>query len=298
MCQSKIESKIKGALYGFAIGDAMGATTEFRDKKYIEEHYGVVCDIIGGGVFNLPPGFGTDDTAMTLCVCEAIDYGNRTNSPDLKQEAILNRCCYNFVKWLTIDGLGCGRCCYESIVSNAKSYDYHKWVNNNEEPIDIQDEKRRLGNGSLMRTLPIVLAGLSEETAILQSRLTHNNAVCDYAIKYYHKNIISLLEHNEFYSIEEELFEPSGHVINTLSNSLYWAQNSSSLEEAIINAVNHGGDADTIAAITGSLVGALYGYEAIPTRWVEQLKADTKQKLDRYVNIFAQMYVRTNRNIV
>ena len=44
-----LTSKIKGALYGFAIGDAMGATTEFMDAKQIKAKYGKVTDIIGGG---------------------------------------------------------------------------------------------------------------------------------------------------------------------------------------------------------------------------------------------------------
>ena len=34
----------------------------------------------------------------------------------------------------------------------------------------------------------------------------------------------------------------------------------------IIKAVNLGGDADTIGAITGGLAGAYYGYDAIPQR--------------------------------
>lgn len=35
-----IKNKIAGALYGFAIGDAMGATTEFMSREQIEEQYG------------------------------------------------------------------------------------------------------------------------------------------------------------------------------------------------------------------------------------------------------------------
>ncbi|NLX05686.1 MAG: hypothetical protein GXY33_11140 [Phycisphaerae bacterium] len=37
-----------------------------------------------------------------------------------------------------------------------------------------------------------------------------------------------------------------------------------SLEEAVVSAVNAGGDADTIAAMTGGLAGALHGLRAIP----------------------------------
>jgi ADP-ribosyl-[dinitrogen reductase] hydrolase len=46
-----------------------------------------------------------------------------------------------------------------------------------------------------------------------------------------------------------------------------------SIEEALVIAVNHGGDADTVGALTGALSGAHWGYEAIPVRWLESLQA-------------------------
>ena len=55
-------------------------------------------------------------------------------------------------------------------------------------------------------------------------------------------------------------------------------------EEAIIEAANLGGDADTIAAITGGLAGAIYGYDEIPQRWIEALTPETRAQLDRLVD--------------
>lgn len=46
-----------------------------------------------------------------------------------------------------------------------------------------------------------------------------------------------------------------------------------SFEEALVRAVNLGGDADTIGAITGAVAGARYGIAAIPTRWLDGLRA-------------------------
>ena len=300
MEQSKIINKIKGSLYGFVIGDAMGATTEFRDSKYIKENYGIVRDIVGGGVFNFPAGHGTDDTAMTLCVCDAIEYAYSSLHKN-SEELMLDRCCTNFINWLKYDGLGCGRCCYESISGNVYSESYKEWIQNNIEPSNLPDEKRRLGNGSLMRTMPIILAGLSKETAISQGRLTHNNKTCDCAIEIYYQNLEELLYHDTFMNTVAQICEPTGHVFNTLNNSLYWVQHTDSLEGAIIKAVNHGGDADTIAAITGSLAGAYYGYDKIPQRWVSQLSDNVKSDLDKYAKLFEKInkkYVQNTNNIV
>ena len=48
-------------------------------------------------------------------------------------------------------------------------------------------------------------------------------------------------------------------------------RDTSSFEDAVIYAVNLGGDADTIGAITGGLAGAIYGSKAIPLRWIDAL---------------------------
>jgi hypothetical protein len=45
----------------------------------------------------------------------------------------------------------------------------------------------------------------------------------------------------------------------------------SSFEEALILAVNLGDDADSVGAVTGQLAGALWGADAIPVRWLENL---------------------------
>ena len=66
------KSKIAGAVFGFAIGDAMGATTEFMTDSQIKNKYGQVTEIVGGGWLNLKAGQVTDDTQMTICVMDAL----------------------------------------------------------------------------------------------------------------------------------------------------------------------------------------------------------------------------------
>ena len=77
--------------------------------------------------------------------------------------------------------------------------------------------------------------------------------------------------------------EPSGYLWNTFNNSVYWS-NKDSFKKAIVGAVNHGGDADTIAALTGSLAGARFGYNNIPKEWVKQLNPDVKCFLNKFIN--------------
>lgn len=46
-------------------------------------------------------------------------------------------------------------------------------------------------------------------------------------------------------------------------------------EEALVRAVNDTKDNDTVAAIVGAALGALYGQDAWPARWVENLAGRT-----------------------
>lgn len=57
-----------------------------------------------------------------------------------------------------------------------------------------------------------------------------------------------------------------------LAISLYCALTALSFEEGVANAVNHGGDSDSTGAITGNLLGAMLGVEAIPERWLMPLE--------------------------
>ena len=47
----------------------------------------------------------------------------------------------------------------------------------------------------------------------------------------------------------------------------------------VLKSVNLGDDTDTVAAITGGLAGALYGYDAIPEKWCNTLIKSNKDDL-------------------
>ena len=62
-----------------------------------------------------------------------------------------------------------------------------------------------------------------------------------------------------------------GYIVDTLEAAVWCLLTTSSYKEAVLKAVNLGEDTDTVAAITGGLAGALYGYEAIPKEWRDSL---------------------------
>lgn len=71
-----------GTLLGFACGDAVGTTLEFRAPGTFEP----ISEIVGGGPFRLKPGEWTDDTSMALCLAESLlDRGDLDLTDQLRR---------------------------------------------------------------------------------------------------------------------------------------------------------------------------------------------------------------------
>lgn len=263
----KRADKIMGALFGFAIGDAMGASTEFMTAKAIKKKYGRVTDIIGGGWLGIKPGKVTDDTQMMLCVARAM-MDKASFSGRMFQIV------KNFENWLYSGPIDVGSTCHAAISGN-RGQRWYTWSVRN-----VERQRKRghqdYGNGGLMRCLVPCLAR-DLRLALEQSKLTHTNEMCDEAIVKYYQAVNNMLDEQDIPPCVH--MEPTGHVINTLNNALYWVKNTSGFREAILGAVNDGGDADTIAALSGGLAGALYGYSAIPSEWLEVLEKSVSDEL-------------------
>jgi ADP-ribosyl-[dinitrogen reductase] hydrolase len=64
--------------------------------------------------------------------------------------------------------------------------------------------------------------------------------------------------------------------LDTLEAALWCVARNVGFEAAVTEAVNLGGDADTIGAVAGQLAGALYGASAIPRRWLAGLPDEAR----------------------
>ena len=268
---NNIKNRLKGALYGFAIGDSMGATTEFMSEAEIKRNYGKLIDIVGGGWLELKAGEVTDDTQMSICVMEVLmkkDFNNFKR--DLAD---------SFVAWYDTNPKDIGNQCRKAIAFYKESGNY------------VADDNTALGNGSLMRALPcaILNSEKSVELNFIQGDITHNNNICRNVLKEYTEIIKANILGKNLNLEKRDLLKPSGYVINTFNNAIYWSEKKS-FEDCIIGAVNHGGDADTIAGIAGSIAGAKFGYENIPKRWVEKLDKEVAKKLEEFLEYVFKTY--------
>ena len=60
-----------------------------------------------------------------------------------------------------------------------------------------------------------------------------------------------------------------GHTLLCMQFGLWAAQTTLGFEDALVEAVNAGGDTDTNGAVAGAVLGARYGAKAIPRRWLD-----------------------------
>lgn len=306
-----LKDKIAGALYGVAIGDALGAPLEFMSAEQIAQQHGHVTEMIGGGWLGVRPGETTDDTAMTLAVAEGI-----MESPDNPIPAIGER----FIRWAESGPKDIGGTCrcaiWKAATGGHKRPSAFKWENAGKETAII-NKGRSAGNGAIMRAIYPALYYPSALTAtrvtIGQGRMTHDDAESTEACQLYADVVHYLITEAKNgrddsdahicrwidthlmptrYSLDTigkkgraGRLTPTGYVVDSLECALYaWWDGGDTFEETVAYAANMGGDADTIAAICGGLAGAYYGFEAIPERWVDTLSEADRKRLDAAVD--------------
>ncbi|MBO6258452.1 MAG: ADP-ribosylglycohydrolase family protein [Succinivibrio sp.] len=293
----KLFDKIRGALYGVAVGDALGGPLEFMSKEEIIKSYGEVREIIGGGWLSLKPGETTDDTAMTLAVARGI-----ATQPDDPLYAVGK----NFIDWFNSEPKDIGNTCQEAIeialqlAGDEQIPSSDKWI---KAAVELSDRNnhRSGGNGALMRTVyPGLFYNDREkacDVAVQIGDMTHADELSDKLVSIYTELVYDMVRNgsvDECLGIVLKLIEEkklkdklppglksSGWCADSMKVSLHYLVSKSSFEDTIVAAVNEGGDSDTVGAVCGGLAGALYGFECIPERWVKTLSPTLSAELER-----------------
>lgn len=286
--------RIKGALYGVAVGDALGGPLEFLPRATVRRRYPEgLREMIGGGWLHLLPGETTDDTAMTLCVADGIlEAESRTALRHASDDELASAIGSRFIFWLNGDPPDVGNTCREAIARAEYGLSRglapaRAWFRAAGALGPNQE-----GNGALMRC---AYAGLWNKdpksanlTARLQSHLTHSGKQSETCCGWYATVLWSytlglmdpdLSDCPVAPEAVSDDWSPSGYVMDTL-HAVILAMQEASFETVLVKAVNFGGDADTVGAIAGGLAGAKYGFSAIPERWVFALSPTLRYKLD------------------
>ena len=268
----------KGALWGLIVGDCLGSPVQFSGK----ESHPWITEMVKCPVFGLPAGYWTDDSSMAMCI---MDSYLRKGKYDLKDIG------KTFVRWYQ-DG-------YLSSV-DGRSFDVGMATANACKEIAfrksfINGSEQSQGNGSIMRFAPSWFVAKKEKdpTKVMHeiSDLTHSS----YRVRETIDKFAKILgEHMagkrtsavSAYKTREEA-NNSGWAVSTLEAALWAFNTTHNFRDALVAAVNLGGDSDTIGAVCGQIAGAYYGYSAIPRKWLEAVKG--WQKVDALIDKFLNM---------
>ncbi|MGX3066709.1 ADP-ribosylglycohydrolase family protein [Ursidibacter arcticus] len=315
MADSNLYQQAKAILFGVSVADALGVPVEFKSREYLRLY--PVTEMKGYGTYNQPEGTWSDDSSMTFCLAESLTNG--FNLDDIAQKS---------VQWMTqaywtphneVFDIG--------IITRQSLARYIQGIPAQEcGGKDVMDN----GNGALMRILPLLFEvkdmPLKERfsTICAVSSLTHRHIRSHFACLYYlefaaellkqndkfiayqnvNERIASFIQEVEISEIEpfkrlvfgdishlpEDEIQSSGYVIHTLEASIWCLLTTDNYRDAVLKAVNLGLDTDTTAAVTGGLAGLFYGFDAIPTEWVNLLaKKDNIEKLSiRFAEYYMQ----------
>ena len=279
--RGEIVARAQAAFLGLALGDALGATTEFLLPGEIRYRHKVHNKIIGGGWLNLKAGQVTDDTQMSLCIARAID---ETGGWDRVRIMEL------FAEWLKGRPVDVGATCRRSI---------SRYIIKGEIGKEYSDQDA--GNGAAMRMAPVALFTLGDEVllreqAVDQARLTHNNKLSDAAcitVGRLVQQAILGADRPTLHTIVRELYSEcpkfqckryrggaSAYVVETLQTVFHYFFGTAHFEECLVGVVNQGGDADTTGAIAGMIAGAFYGLESLPQKWLKKLDPLVRKEIE------------------
>ncbi|MGF1506060.1 MAG: ADP-ribosylglycohydrolase family protein [Anaerolineae bacterium] len=275
--------RLRAIAVGAAVGDALGMALEFGPRQPPDN---LVRDMQPG---RLPTGRFTDDTEMALALAESLLTQSPLDPADLAAR---------FVDWPSHDPPDVGVHTRRVLAGIDE-----------ETPWDISVERVQAqhpdsaGNGSLMRTWPLAIRYANDLDNLLidswrQSRVTHPHRDCLAACAFVNVAIhqmqrgpdpgTALILASTLVRMDDELWHVvetapyrqreelanTGWVRHTLESVVWALTTTDSFEEAVVQAVNLGGDAETSGSVAGAMAGAYYGLSGIPQRWQDALRGE------------------------
>lgn len=276
-----------GTVVASAAGDALGSQYEFGpplpDDRAVE---------FGPGVCGHEVGEWTDDTSMAVPILRALAAGRRLEDPGTCG-AILEE----WIGWASTA---------KDVGSQTRAVLNRLPPGSTEEAALVASETvhrehgRSGGNGSLMRTGPVPLGYLfraPQELVVAAGRVArlthweHDNADACALWSLAIRHAVLTGEFDVAGQVQwlpaerrarwagivgdasapglhpRDFAEGNGWVVRALQAAVAAITGADGLVDVLERAVRGGQDTDTIAAIAGSLAGALYGADAVPLRW-------------------------------
>lgn len=278
-----MQSKLKDAILGVAVGDAFGFPYQFMPRGTFHVKKKMVKS------YDLPAGSWSDDTSMTLATLESLAGCGCVNIDDMAM---------NFAMWLRGGDFTPFGFAFD--VGHGTAVSIGRYLRGFDATDCGLSDFENNGNGSLMRILPLAFVDCTMEDIAAVSSITHAH---DYSVHACQiqvaiakrllngegiaealRNVMTSAPYNTFEEYKHLLnvatmhrdeISGSGFVLNTLTAALWCVLRTSNYRDCIMTAVGLGLDTDTVAAVAGGLAGIMYGVggsNGIPKQWLCEVK--------------------------
>jgi len=293
----KSKSKYVGCMLGAAIGDALGKQNEGVAREYIIKR-GLINDYgkapSGTPVDKLRPGDYTDDTEQMLVLAGSLIDNIGFNVTDFSKRIAkwgkdtvndpIKRSMIGPASTLAFGRLNSGASWKES-GSNIPScgsamrvapvglyYNYLDDVESNAALSSIPTHNSKTSiSGAVAVAIAVRCIIDEKECADIIAETCARTSKYDACLS--EKLRLSFNQRNNDPDGVFSMLGTSYLALDTVPCAFYcFTRHFENPERAIIEAVNAGGDTDSIACITGALCGALHGSESFPERWIKGLE--------------------------
>lgn len=282
-----MRDQFEGCLLGLAVGEALGLTADGLDKAQLKQHHGRITDLRGAEPGSLVETGAA--TAQMLCVLESYTGQHAFDPHDISDRIL---------EWYQLNPAPAGRMTHAACRKLAEGYNFERAGRDAWQEAPPAD---RLDPGSLARVAPAALLHYHDDVHLIgESRLisgiTHSDETCKLACAAFSLAIAHLMMVGPD-GLREELLEfiaprnehlgavlkaiptagpqqlnPRGNVADILQAALWAAIYCDHYREALLLLVNLGGQAATLGATAGALMGARLGQERLPANWTGRIK--------------------------
>lgn len=288
-------TRAQGCLLGQFAGDALGSLVEFQTATAIQQSYPQgVRSLVDSTTWNTLAGQPTDDSELALMLARSL-----VQTQTFDQSAIATAYAY----WYRSHPFDIGDTTQQALAAIAQALEQDR------SPVEAAQHAANLisqANGALMRISPLALFGHNTTDrqlatwARLDAQLTHPHPICQdvnalfvVALRHalttgnpppaiYRYAQTWAIETNLHADVQQWLADAETHPPADYSTQMGWVRiacqnafyqllHAPSLEAGVVNTVMQGGDTDTNGAIVGALLGATYGYAAIPWQWRDRI---------------------------
>jgi ADP-ribosylglycohydrolase len=282
--------RIRSALLGLAIGDSLGAPIENMPAEKVSRLYGAFRDFQGGRGWG--PGYPTRETTFALLWFREFAPGRSVHAA--QDRARLAR---SLARWVVARPRDFGhltRGILRAFLEDAPVPAAREvWV---------RAREAAEFNAALSRAAAVGAAlpdqmDLRWTSALAASAMTHPAPVClacavavadgvaaavrgedpleaARASVWEERTAEALAELDKNWAPGGQSWASYGrsHPLKTLQSAFWAARQSGSFEDVLLDLVHRGGDADTHGAVAGAILGAMKGPDALPARWLDQLR--------------------------